>query len=91
MILIEAYDVDGKTVMHDQSPDGVTLRGVTMAKLNEAPLRPIIDRFRIYVSGGSMWHGRPSLNFAVPAGGRMLSATAPKTKTGGYCDQRTHH
>jgi hypothetical protein len=73
MILIEAYDVDGKTVMHDQSPDGVTLRGVTMAKLNEAPLRPIIDRFRIYVSGGSMWHGRPSLNFfAVPAGGRML-------------------
>jgi hypothetical protein len=43
-----------------------------MAKLNEAPLRPIIDRFRIYVSGGSMWHGRPSLNFAVPAGGRML-------------------
>jgi hypothetical protein len=53
-----------------------------MAKLNEAPLRPIIDRFVLHISGGSMWHGKPSIDFIIPPGGALLICHCAEDENG---------
>ena len=82
MILIETYDVTGRTALHTQSCDGVPLRGRTLARLNEPPAMPIIDRFVTHISGGSIWHGKPAIDLTIPAGGSLLICHCTEEENG---------